>query len=128
MRTVPPSYKSSTEFSAAPLRLDAGRGFSLAHNGNQKARPRSIDLRGFEGGVAKLHAMAVYYEGVRPREDTMPHPMLFATVAVVCMIAVGARAQEKAVQFQATLNGASEIPPVQVPAAGSLKAKLDPQT
>ena len=58
----------------------------------------------------------------------MPHRMLFATAAVVSLIAVGARAQEKAVQFQATLNGASEVPPAEVSATGSLKAKLDPQT
>ena len=58
----------------------------------------------------------------------MHHRMLFATFAVVCVIGVGARAQERAVQFQATLNGASEVPPVQVQATGSLQAKLDPRT
>ena len=58
----------------------------------------------------------------------MSHRMLFTATAAILLIAAGAYAQEKAVQFHATLNGSSEVPPVQVPATGSLEAKLDPQT
>lgn len=58
----------------------------------------------------------------------MSRRLLLTTAAALCLIAPGARAQGKAVDFIATLSGTSEVPPVQVPASGKLTAKLDPQS
>lgn len=53
----------------------------------------------------------------------MSRRMLFAAAAVACFVSLGARAQT--VQFHATLEGASEVPPKQTQASGTATATLD---
>lgn len=53
--------------------------------------------------------------------------LLIAGPAAAFLVAFGAAAQQKPVQFHATLNAASEVPPGQSSAAGKLQATLDPQ-
>jgi CHRD domain-containing protein len=60
-------------------------------------------------------------------ENPMPGRLLFAAAAATCLISIGAVAQQKPVQFQSSLKGESEAPPVQSTATGNLKATLDPQ-
>jgi hypothetical protein len=53
----------------------------------------------------------------------MSRRMLFAAAAIACLVSFGARAQT--VQFNATLDGTSEVPPNQSKASGKATASLD---
>jgi CHRD domain-containing protein len=65
--------------------------------------------------------------GATPGEEFMSARLLYAASAAGFLIAYGAAAQQKPVQFHATLDAASEVPPAQSSATGGLKATLDPQ-
>jgi hypothetical protein len=58
----------------------------------------------------------------------MSRRTLVAAAAVACLVSLGARAQERTVQFQGALTGASEVPPNQSEATGTLHATLDRNT
>lgn len=55
----------------------------------------------------------------------MSRRMLVTAAAVACLISFGARAQDRTVQFHATLDGASEVPPKETQATGKATATLD---
>ena len=58
----------------------------------------------------------------------MSRRTLLAAATVACLLSFGAPAQERTVQFHGTLTGASEVPPNQSEATGTLHATLDRNT
>lgn len=58
----------------------------------------------------------------------MSRRMLLTAAAVACLVSFGARAQDRTVQFHATLDGASEVPPNQSQATGKATATLNRDT
>ncbi len=58
----------------------------------------------------------------------MSRRSLLAAAALASLVAFGARAADRTVQFHATLNGASEVPPVQTDATGTMHGTLDRDT
>lgn len=58
----------------------------------------------------------------------MSRRTLLAAAALACLVSFGARAQDRTVQFHATLNGESEAPPKQTEATGTMTGTLDRNT
>lgn len=53
---------------------------------------------------------------------------LLAAAAVACVVPVGARAQDRTVQFHSTLSGQTEVPPKQSQASGMMTGTFDRNT
>src|SRR5260370_5359109 len=73
--------------------------------------------------VAQPRAISLFVLLNAQGGNVMSRRMLFAAAAVACFVSFGARAQT--VQFHATLEGASEVPPAQTQASGTATATLN---
>lgn len=58
----------------------------------------------------------------------MSRRTLLAAAGLACLLSFGARAQDRTVQFHATLDGKSEVPPKPSDAAGTMTGTLDRNT
>jgi hypothetical protein len=64
-----------------------------------------------------------------PKEErSMSRRTLLAAAAVACLVSFGIRAQDRTVQFHGALTSATEVPPNQSEATGTLHATLDRNT